>query len=443
MLTRSRWERFLDLFARVRPGEGRAVFHFMGYGFLVMFVLYMLKTLREPLLLSESTAQTKSYGYAVTALILLFIVPIYSALYRKFPTRELSFWLYGILLAGQLGFFLLSRSPVKIGFAYYVWVGIFGGLITAQFWAFAANSFNVKAGQRVFPLIMIGTALGGLLGPALAGQMLKIMSVQNFMLIVLAVLALNMFLIRLSPDVVPEFSRSVESPPGPRNGPVKGGFAQVFGNRYLLSIASMIVLLNWVNTTGEYILADLVIGHVEVLLAEDSSLDKSRIIGGIYGNFYTLSNALSLLLQLFVVSRVLTWVGVRGALLILPVIVFVGYGLVFFVPIFSVIRLVKIMENSTDYSMMNTARHSLFLPLSAAEKYQARITIDTFFWRFGDLIQGLVVYIGLNFLDFEVSQFAVMNMFLALVWIALARKVGRSYMRLENSATTRTPPLGE
>ena len=48
---------------------------------------------------------------------------------------------------------------MDIGFAYYVWVGIFSVMITAQFWAFAADSYNVKSGKRVFPVIMIGATL--------------------------------------------------------------------------------------------------------------------------------------------------------------------------------------------------------------------------------------------------------------------------------------------
>jgi hypothetical protein len=82
----------------------------------------------------------------------------------------------------------------------------------------------------------------------------------------------------------------------------------------------------------------------------------------------------------------------------------------------------------------------LFLPLSATEKYQAKITIDAFFWRFGDLIQALAVYVGLNVLGFEARQFAVMNMLLAVLWIGLAVQVGRRYVQLKSTVTTGEPP---
>lgn len=440
VLTRNRLERWLSLFARVRSGEGQAVFYFMTYGFLVMFSYYLLKTLREPLLLSRATAETKSYAYAAIALILLFIVPAYGALYRRLSKRELSLWISGILLTVQLAFFVLSKSTIDIGFAYYVWVGIFGVLITAQFWAFAADSFNVKTGQRVFPLIMIGISLGGLAGPAVAGRLLQVLTVQEFMLIVIGVLALLIPLAGQCRDAVPELSRSIRLPSRPRPGPVLGGFGLVLRNNYLLLIACLIVLLNWVNTTGEYILAELVIDHAEALIANDPSLDKSRIIAGFYGNFFSAVNGLALLMQMFVVSRVIAWIGVQGALIILPVIVFAGYGLMVFVPIFSIIQLVKILENSTDYSLMNTARHSLFLPLNAAEKYQAKITIDAFFWRFGDLLQALVVYVGLHTFGFEIRQFAIMNLLLALVWLAVAVQIGRRYVHIKSTVATGEPP---
>ena len=34
--------------------------------------------------------------------------------------------------------------------AYYVWVGVFGVTMLAQFWAHAADSFDVDSGKRLF-----------------------------------------------------------------------------------------------------------------------------------------------------------------------------------------------------------------------------------------------------------------------------------------------------
>ena len=51
-------------------------------------------------------------------------------------------------------------------------------------------------------------------------------------------------------------------------------------------------------------------------------------------------------------------------------------------PVFTLLRLVKIAENSIDYSPMNTTRHALFLPVDCDAKYEGKTAIDKFFRRF-------------------------------------------------------------
>ena len=436
----NRWERWLSLFARLRPGEGRAAIYFMCYGFLVMFSYYMLKTLREPLLLTEASAEIKSYAYAAIALVLLFVVPAYGALYRRLPNRQLNLTIGAILVMVQAIFFLLTLTDLDIGFAYYVWVGVFGVLITAQFWAFAADIFNVKTGQRLFPLIMVGVSLGGLVGPYLAGHLLQLIDPSGLILIVLLVLFLMLPMNEKTGDAVPELSRGFHSIHSTEKSSMSSGFSVVFKNRYLLLIALLMVLLNWVNTTGEYILAELVVTHVDTLIAEDPSLKKSHLIGSFYGNFFFLVNSVALIMQLLIVPRLVAWIGVQGVMLILPVIVLIGYGVMVFIPVFSIIRFIKVAENSVDYSFMNTARHLLFLPLSASDKYQSKITIDGFFWRFGDLLQAGAVYVGLNLLGFELVHFAILNMLLALLWLALALRIGKHFTKLKSENASGEPP---
>jgi hypothetical protein len=75
--------------------------------------------------------------------------------------------------------------------------------------------------------------------------------------------------------------------------------------------------------------------------------------------------------------------------------------------------------------VLNTARQALFLPLSAKGKYEGKVAIDTFFWRFGDLIPAVVVFVGLHWLDFGPRQFALVNMGVSLVWLAVAVQLAR------------------
>ncbi len=82
----------------------------------------------------------------------------------------------------------------------------------------------------------------------------------------------------------------------------------------------------------------------------------------------------------------------------------------------------------------------MFLPVDRDSKYDGKTAIDTFFWRFGDLITAAGVFIGLNVLSWAVHDYALLNLVLALAWIALAMVMGREYSRKASENEVRAAP---
>ena len=160
-----------------------------------------------------------------------------------------------------------------------------------------------------------------------------------------------------------------------------GGFALVLRNPYLRLVAALVVLLNIVNTTGEYVVARLLTEHVTALAAATPGFNKQAFIGAFSGEYQFWVNVTALLLQAFVTSRLVKFRGLQGALLALPLIALGGYSLIAAGVGFAVVRWIKTAENATDYSIMNTARQLLWLPTTREEKYKAKQAIDAFFVR--------------------------------------------------------------
>lgn len=424
-------ERLLSLFTTVRPGEGWSVLLFALYGFLLLACYYILKTIREALLLTEFGAEVRSYAAAVTALLLMFVVPLYGVLFRSIRKIQLVHWVTWFFIANIMLFWALARAQVDIGFFYFVFAGIFGVMVVAQFWAFAADSYNVKSGQRLFPIIMVGASAGALAGAQLTKYLTAAswISPAGMLLVAAGILTCTLLLGEFSRQRIPEASRSehVEDSKGDRIEQLLGGFAIVLRSRYLMLLALLVVVLNWVNTTGETILAYFVRDWAYDAVAAGASATRGELIASFYGDFFFWVNLLGFLFQAFLVARLYRWIGVGGALLILPSVALLGYGIMAFIPIFSIIRLVKILENSVDYSINQTTRHALYLPLGRAQKYEGKTTIDTFFWRFGDLIQAGAFWVGLNVAGLTIPQFAFVNLALAGVWLGLAIALGRRY----------------
>jgi AAA family ATP:ADP antiporter len=70
-------ERLLGLFTEVKGGEGLTVLLLALNIFLILSAYYVIKPVREALILSGDGAEVKSYASAGQALLLLGAVPLY------------------------------------------------------------------------------------------------------------------------------------------------------------------------------------------------------------------------------------------------------------------------------------------------------------------------------------------------------------------------------
>ena len=449
---RTALEGFLGIFTEVRGGEGATVLLLLLNVFLLMTTYYIIKPVREALILAGGGAEIKSYASAGQALLLLAAVPAYAALASRFPRRQLINIVTVFFAACLGGFWALSRTGVPyLSVAFFLWVGIFNVMVIAQFWSFANDVYTTEQGKRLFAIVAFGGSAGAVAGSRVAGVLIGPLGVYQMLLVAGALLLATLALTNVvdgrerrrsaaaradaaSAPPAGGFAPSASSAPPREDEPLPrgGAFGLVLGNRYLFLVALLMLLLNWVNTTGEYILGKVVEGNAVAAVAAGNAggLEVGQWIGRFYADFFFVVNIAGFAIQLFLVSRILKFLGVRVALLVLPVIALGGYFLLALYPVLSVVRWAKTAENATDYSLQNTVRNVLFLPTTREQKYKAKQAIDTFFVRIGDVLSAVLVFVGTTYLALEARQFALVNLGLVAVWLGLAVMIGREYRRL-------------
>jgi AAA family ATP:ADP antiporter len=425
-------DRWLSIFTEVQTGEGTGALLLAANVFCLLASYYLLKTVREALILGEGGAEVKSYAAGAQTLILLLAVPAYGVLASRLNRMRLINGMTLFFVVHLLVFHQLAAYRVRIGVPFFLWVGIFNLMAVAQFWAFANELCTSERGQRLFPLVGVGASLGAWVGARLASRLMAAHAgPPQLLLIAAAGLLVCVGLAHWANrrarahDVPAAGGRDDES-----LAPV-GGFRLMLGDRYLRLIAVMVMLMNMVNTIGEFLLGKLVVAQASRAIADGTAagLTKSQLVGIFYGDFFAWVNLVSLFIQLFVVSRVFDRIGVRGALFVLPLVAFASYGVLALMPVLAAVRVGKIVENSTDYSLQNTARHALFLPTSREAKYKAKLAIDAFCWRAGDVLQAILIFLGAR-LAFGVTQFALMNQLLVVIWLAVIVAIHREHKRL-------------
>ena len=453
-LDRLSWvERALRAFTDVRPGEGRTALVMFANVFLILCAYYFIKPLREGWLAATGTGglsklELRAFAAFGQSLLLVPIVAVYGRLVGRWPRAVLIERATLFCMANMLVFWALQPGfPTAVpgmGIAFYLWVGIFSVFVVAQFWAFAADLYTEERGKRMLPMIAIGATSGAAVGSLVIERLVSsgALPAQHVLLIALLPLAASIWLTRVADareGTVAEAAKIAL----PRDH--RGSLRLVFGTPLLLAVGLIMLLANWVKTSGENQLYDLLQSSLaaEALqhgIAGDAvkAFVKERTTA-FYGGFFFWVNVAALVLQAVAASRVLKYGGFAALFLMLPVMALVSYTTMALVPLLWLVKGMQVPVNATDYSIQNTARHVLWLPMSQEVTFKGKPTVDSLFVRGGDGMAALTVLVAGRLASSSVQGFFALNVGLVAVWLVAAVWVVRQHKRLVTNAQ---PPHG-
>jgi AAA family ATP:ADP antiporter len=457
--------------ATVRPGEAATALLMTLNVFTLLTSYYVLKVLRESLILLGGGAELKAYASGGIAILLLFIVPAFGYLASRVNRLRLLTVMQSIFIGCLVVFYVLARAEAPIGLAFYLWLGVYNVFVVSNFWSYANDLYTGEQGKRLFPILGVGASVGAILGSRVPVWVAGIDSNLLFLLVA-AALGLSMVIYRIvdvreSHEVDERQTVKVAKAEATRPVERDGGFKLVISDKYLRSIALLVMISTVINTAGEYVISkmadDASKEHVAEKMKEydaehppaaaaaavpaaaapapaaaaapptPQSDERAKHEKGLrkayldrfFSDYFSLVNLISFLLQLLVVSRLLKAVGVRKALFVMPLVVALGWVGFLAVASLTMIRITKTAENSIDYSVQNTVRQALFLPTARASKYKGKAAIDTFFFRTADAIAGLGIVPVMVSLQLGVRAFAAVNLGLVLIWGVLAGVTGK------------------
>src|SRR5262245_58916476 len=247
------------MFTTVYRGEGLTALLLAANVFILLMAYYIIKPVREALILSSAGAEIKSYAGAIQALLFLVIVPLYSAYASRTSRVRLINGVTAFFISNLVIFWILGRMQVQLGVVFFLWIGLFNLMLVAQFWAFVNDIYTELQGRRLFAIVGSGSSLSGIVGAHVAKRLFKSIGPYSMMLLTAAMLAVCMLLttwIHRREGAGERRSKAAQQPIG-----TSGGFQLVLQHRYLFLIAIMVLLSNLVNTTGEFILGKTVAEH--------------------------------------------------------------------------------------------------------------------------------------------------------------------------------------
>lgn len=404
----------------VRRGEVLPVALMTAYGFLALTSYYVLKPVRNSVFLDRVGADTLPVVYILVALVVTGAAMIYSRFVDRWSPERLIQGTFVFLAAGLLAFRgLLTLDSVMISGAFFIWGKLYPLFLVSQFWLTGNLVFTQAQARRLFNIVGLGLIVGGIAGGGFAGFTVTALGTENLVVAAIFPLLGCSFLVHIL------MSRHLSAPdegPSGRTGRLvervpKGAIRLLRESGHLRNIAALLLVTILVSTIVDWQFNRAIELFV---LGEDAKT-------AFFGRFFATVNIASVLFQLVLTGLVLRRFGVGVAVFVLPLAIALGTSLLFVLPVLLGAALLKGLEGTVRYSLDQSSREYLFLPIPYEEKARAKPLIDLAVYRGGTGVGGLLLLVLVNVLGLTVRQMAFVAGALLLVWGYLAVRARLSF----------------
>lgn len=298
----------------LKENELRRLLPFFGFYFLLFSMLAVGDGVSLALFVQRVGAERLPEFYGLTAFANFLLVGLYLRFSERLTNIALFRWILGLSIAMFLGAWVLIHSlgdnPGWYGL-FFISREISYTIVLMHFGTFLQDYFTRAELNRVLPVVYSAGRLGGIAGGVALGTLSGMLGTMNLVL-VYALLGVACLGVLMQLGKTP---RIEESPAEKRGAEPLLRLLASSGLLFWFSLSSFLfVICRWV-LNFEYN------GFFEHYF--DSDTDMAAFLG-----WYTSVAMLgSLLIQLFFINRMVSWMGIKGSYLVYTLLLLVGMGL--------------------------------------------------------------------------------------------------------------------
>jgi AAA family ATP:ADP antiporter len=313
-----------------------------------------------------------------TFIVMLLLQPAYGFLVSRHPRRVFLPVVYLFFISTLLLFYFAFHSGMPgRGMAFFIWIAVFNLFAVAVFWSFMADVFDNTEARAYYGYIGAAGTIGAFLGPLLTRTLVERVGIANLMLVAACFLVICLVCqMRLRRWAVErEQARGVRGGETPMGGGVLAGLTLVAREPLLRWMAAVVLFGVGVGT---------------LLYNEQAAIVRrfypdARLATAYYANIDLAINALTLFVQVFITRWLLSRHGIRPALLLPPLAIFLGYALLAASPLPLMVAVLQIVTRSSEFCLAKPARETIYTRVPREWRYKAGAAIDTVIYRGGDL----------------------------------------------------------
>ena len=425
----------------IRKSELPLALLMFSYFFLVITSFWILKPIKKSLFIEfydkggfdlfawhMTGPQAELLAKVLNMVVAFVAVAVFTWLARRFRRQKLSFIFTLFFLACYVAYTFVIKSPRDVTvWTFYLFGDLFSTLMVATFFAFLNDSVTPDAAKRLYGLVGLGGVTGGVFGTTTVRALIAKVQAVGWLWICFG-LGLLILVVAFGAGRMVEKDPPPEPEPAPAEIEEKGegnpaleGARLVFRSPYLLSIVAIVGLYEIVSTVMDFQFTSTIAHYL-----------SGAAIGKQFATVFAITNIVSMLVQLFLTSFVMSRLGVGVALMVLPVAALTGSMGFMALPVLWMGSGLNTLDNGFSYSIDQSAKEALYVPTTTDEKYKAKAFIDMFVQRFAKAV-AVGVSLGITMVFKEFSSLRYLSAFtigVIIVWIFAVRYAGRKFKEM-------------
>lgn len=354
----------------------------MALSFVVIFVVGVLRPIRDAIALDGLGAGDFYQVYFVSAIVVLFVPP-YNRLADRIAWKNLIPAVAMFFALSMVVFrFLYRPGSTAFGMVFYGWYDVMVAALVTQFFMATQVFYNARDAKRAYPLVIAAGSLGAAIGGGITAFFAARLGTPNLLLVAataIALFAIGIGLVWARED--PEEGRPRDRIVDPDLS--AGEFRRIFSHPQVRLIAATVLLTILVKQFVDY--------EYKTLSAE--VYEDVDALSGFLGLIDAATQWLPIVVLLSLRPILRRW-GAGVAVLIFPVAMILATGALALVMTLPVAVVARTGERMFRYSAERTGREILYVPVPGGIKLKAKAYIDVAIEKgLGKVLSGVIILV--------------------------------------------------
>jgi CBS domain-containing protein len=415
----------------VRRTELRRTLQVAGFAIVVGWAMYTAFSASQSIFLNRAGPHAYPLFFIVLAIAAWPTAALQGALARRFGVGR-AFRIVLVLNAlAAVGIFTAYtiREDATVAFTAYVVYSLAFELVMLNFWSFVAQHFNVLEGKRIFPVIAAGSSVGYILS-GLTTTVVAVFATEPLIFVwafgslVAAMMSIGLERTLFRPAFIDDadqflVAQEVERKQHGTIAVLRRGFEYVTGSRLVLALVLLALVLQVASRVGDYLVAVLFVS------ATHNNLQALTIL---IGNAWLATYVVQLVVSLFVTPWVLTRLGVKNAIMILPAFTLVGFAAVAINPALGTALFLFIVRNGLQAGLDDPTQNVLGGALPAQVVPRLRFLLNNLVLPGAAVLSGVGLFLVQPAIVASVEVLAVIGVVIGVLFILAAWRVRGLYV---------------